>query len=171
MNGHTKIRRGFTLVEILIVVVILGILASIVIPQFSSASHQARENTLKDDLRYLRVQIQVFKAQHKDVAPGYPGGSVAAAPTESDFVDQMTKYTSESCATSASASTTYKYGPYLSKMPVNPLTNSSSVLIVANGAAIPTPTTDDGWIYKPQTQELYANMTGSDSSGTPYAQY
>ena len=34
--------RGFTLVEILIVVVILGILASIVIPQFSSASHQAR---------------------------------------------------------------------------------------------------------------------------------
>ena len=45
--------KGFTLVEILIVVVILGILATIVLPQFSNASATARENTLKDELRYL----------------------------------------------------------------------------------------------------------------------
>ena len=42
---HRIARRGFTLVELLIVVVILGILATIVIPQFSNASQQARENT------------------------------------------------------------------------------------------------------------------------------
>src|SRR3954452_20868409 len=86
-------RRGFTLVELLIVVVILGIMATIVIPQFSNASLQARENTLKDELRYLRVQVQVFKAQHKDIAPGYPGGDRNAAATETDFIDQMTKHT------------------------------------------------------------------------------
>ena len=162
---------AFTLVELLIVVVILGIMATIVIPQFSSASHQARENSLKDDLRYLRVQVQVFKAQHRDVSPGYPGGSPSATPTEQDFLDQMTKFTSESCATNASASSTYKFGPYLSKMPANPLTNSSAIRVVLNGQAITAPTTDAGWIYKPQTQELYADMTGADSSGTPYAQY
>src|SRR5262245_49632233 len=66
--------RAFTLVEILIVVVILGILATVVIPQFTSATHETRENTLKDCLRYLRTQVLVFKAQHRDVPPGYPGG-------------------------------------------------------------------------------------------------
>src|SRR3982751_5070822 len=93
---------GFTLVEILIVVVILGILATIVIPQFSNASHEARESMLKDDLRYLRTQVQVFKAQHREIPPGYPSGNTAATPTESDFVDQMTKFTSEAAITSAS---------------------------------------------------------------------
>jgi len=42
---RTNKNSGFTLVEILIVVVILGILAAIVIPQFSQASLEAREST------------------------------------------------------------------------------------------------------------------------------
>src|ERR1700722_19709661 len=77
---------GFTLVEILIVVVVLGILASIVIPQFSNASQQARENTLKEELQYLRTQIAVYKAQHQDIAPGYTGASVSSTPTSAAFV-------------------------------------------------------------------------------------
>src|SRR5882672_2512291 len=95
-----KIRKGFTLVEILIVVVILGIMATIVIPQFSNASHEARENSLKDDLRYLRTQVAVFKAQHRDVAPG--AGS-------SNFVNQMIMATDEGGATSSATDSTYKF--------------------------------------------------------------
>src|SRR5262245_10119770 len=88
-------RRAFTLIEILIVIVILGILAAIVIPQFSNASHVARENTLKDDLRYLRTQVIVFKAQHRDTPPGYTNGNPLGAATENDFIDQMIKYSNE----------------------------------------------------------------------------
>src|SRR2546430_4575872 len=121
--------RAFTLIEILIVVVILGILATIVIPQFSDASHQARENTLKDDLRYLRMQVQVYKAQHREIPPGYPGGDRNAAPTESDFISQMTLFTSEDCTTSSSASATFKFGPYLSRMPPNPLSDQGTLYI------------------------------------------
>jgi general secretion pathway protein G len=162
---------GFTLVEILIVVVILGILAMIVVPQFSNASHTARENTLKDDLRYLRMQITVFAAQHNDVRPGYPGGNLSATPTAADFIDQMTKYTNAACAVNATMTATYKFGTYLSKPPANPLSDKDTFLIVDNSAAMPAPDDSTGWIYKPATGELIANQTGTDNHGTPYASY
>jgi prepilin-type N-terminal cleavage/methylation domain-containing protein len=92
---------AFTLVEILIVVVIIGILATVVIPQFTSASHQARENTLKDDLRYLRNQVQVYTAQHLDVAPGFPPGNPGGSPSSTYFISQMTQPTNASGATGA----------------------------------------------------------------------
>ncbi len=171
VRGGVRAANGFTLIEILIVVVILGILASIVIPQFSNAAHIARENTLKDDLRYLRMQITVFKAQHNDVAPGYSGGNPANTPTDSDFVDQMTKYTNADCDISAVYTPTHKYGPYLSKAPTNPLNGKATFAVVSGSGPMPVPDGSTGWIYKPITGELIANMGESDSNGTPYADY
>lgn len=49
--------RGFTLVEILIVVVILGILASIVIPQFSSATDQSKSVAAASIVRTVQAKI------------------------------------------------------------------------------------------------------------------
>jgi len=62
-------RKGFTLVEILIVVIILGILAAIVIPQFTNASQNARESSLQSILQTLRSQIELYKLQHGDTLP------------------------------------------------------------------------------------------------------
>ena len=170
-SARAALRRGFTLIEILIVVIILGILATIVIPQFTSASQQARENTLKDDLRYLRTQLGVFKAQHRDVPPGYPGGNTLAVPTEADFMAQMTLHTDERCNTNPTATAVFKYGPYLSRMPENPLNNLTTIRVIANGAAIPPPDDSTGWTYKAQTQEILPNSPGADASGTPYVNY
>jgi prepilin-type N-terminal cleavage/methylation domain-containing protein len=172
-------QRGFTLIEVLIVVVILGIIATIVIPQFSNASQQARENTLKDDLRFLRLQVQMFKAQHRDIGPGYPGGNRGSTPTEPDLSDQMTKFSDEDCATSATASVSSKFGPYLSRIPMNPINGQATIHVIANGASMPNAgqlpvmngQTPYGWIYKPQTQEWMANLGQSDSNGTAYASY
>ena len=164
-------RAGFTLVEILIVVVILGILASIVVPQFSNASQTARQNTLREDLQYLRTQINVYEAQHVDVAAGYPGGNSTATPDAADFNSQMTLFTNQLGGTSSTSSATYALGPYLTQIPTNPVNGMSTVLVVANNAAIPAADGSTGWIYKPQTLEIYANNTGNDTSGVPFSSY
>lgn len=162
-------RRAFTLVEILIVVVILGIIAAIVVPQFSNASQVSRENTLKDELRYLRTQIVVYQAQHSDQPAGYQNGGIGANPA-SLFVQQMTQYTDMSGNTSATQSSTYLYGPYLSKMPSNPLTGDATIKVVTGtGSMSPDGTT--AWIYNPTTASIIVNSTGTDSNGAAYATY
>jgi general secretion pathway protein G len=163
--------RGFTLVEILIVVVIVGILAAIVVPQFSNAAHQARETALRDDLRFLRVQVGVFAAQHSDVPPGYPGGDRTSTPTQADFIDQMLLYTDANCATSTAGSSVYKFGPYLTRIPSNPLNGLNTVMVIANGTPLPAPDDSTGWIYKPETKEVIANLAGTDATGTAYTSY
>ena len=62
-------RRAFTLIEILIVVVILGILAAIVIPQFTDASTQATESSVRSQLQTIRAQLELYKVQNNDVYP------------------------------------------------------------------------------------------------------
>jgi general secretion pathway protein G len=157
-NAH-----AFTLVEILIVVVILGILAAIVIPQFSNATQTARENTTKDDLRYLRTQIGCYQAQHDGVAPGGNG----------DFVSQMTLYTDDSGNTQAIGDTTHKYGPYLLRMPANPLSGLATIKLSTDADLTGDVDGTTGWIYNPSTQQIIANLSGSDNNGTgtPYSHY
>ena len=80
-----KMRKsGFTLVEILIVIVVLGILAAIVVPQFSDASTQAKDSSLVSNLQTVRSQIQLYKIQHSGALPGAGTASVT---------DALTKYT------------------------------------------------------------------------------
>ena|SRR5687768_16393950 len=166
-------RAGFTIIEILIVVVILGIVAALVLPQFSNASNLARENTLKDDLRFLRTQLLVFKAQHRDVPPGYPAGNTNAQPTEAAFLEQMTRPTNERCQVGPSSGPAYPHGPYFQKMPPNPLNGKSQTLVITNGQPMPTTYRGPayGWVYKPETQEIIANSDQVDRHGVSYMLY
>ena len=57
-------QRGFTLVEVLIVVVIMAVLAATIIPQFADSTKDAKVSTAKFNLHTLRSQIELYKSQH-----------------------------------------------------------------------------------------------------------
>ncbi len=159
-DGGGPLRQSaFTLVELLIVVTIIGILATVVIPQFSNASSQARENALKDELRYLRTQIVVYKAQHRDNAPG----------TNGDFVQQMTMFTDEAGATSATRTATHKFGPYVPRIAKNPINDLKTIEVTTQDPLVADG--GHGWKYNAATQQFIADVVGNDTVGTPFSQY
>ena len=161
--------RAFSLVEILIVVVIIGILAAIAVPKFSNASTAARENTIKEDLRLLRTQLGLYKGQHA-LYPGYPGGDGTATPTAQAAYDQLLKFTDGLGNTAGSSSASFKWGPYLNDLPINPINGSKDWKILSDtDVFVPDGTT--GWLYQPSTGQIKANVTGDDSTGKPIIGY
>ncbi len=134
---------------LVIVVIILGILAAIVIPGVSNTSKEARKNMLLENLRVMQEQIGIYRAQHFDVSPGYPNGNTAAAPTEADFIAQLTSYTDIDGVTNNARTARFRYGFYLRKIPDNPINSLNTVQIIGDGDVVPDPDGSHGWIYKP----------------------
>ena len=122
--------KGFTLVEILIVVIILGILAAIVIPQFTEASNDAKESALASDLQTVRSQLELFKIQHNG---GYPA-TLGLLNVKTDV--------------SGSASATGAYGPYLQQIPTNPFVELNTIDTTTKGGG------NAGWYYSATTGEF-----------------
>lgn len=142
---------GFTLVELLIVVLILSILAALVIPAFGGPSLAAREAALMQNLTTLRTAIEIYKLQHQGC---YPTGN------DNDVVDQLTKQTD------IDGNAGVDYGPYLrTGIPRNPFNGLNNLKVVK----LPSPSNDSsGWYYDKDTGEIRANTAGTGPSGTDY---
>ena len=161
-------KRGFTLVEILIVVVIMGILAAIVVPQFSQSSDDARYTSTIQNLQSLRGQIDLYRNQHEGRLPG----ATSDSSDDTTFRDQMTLPTNEAGITGGFADPNFPYGPYVNNnLPANPFNGSRKV---QNTGAFPATapggdtTADPGWVYERTSGRLRINKTGNAPDGTSY---
>src|SRR5689334_3279378 len=102
---RAQVRKAFTLVEILIVVVILGILAAIVVPQFTNATQDAQVGNIRAQLDTLNNQIELFKARN-NVYPNF---------TANAFAEMTTPDANPN------------HGGYLKADPVNPINHQATV--------------------------------------------
>lgn len=162
-------KKGFTLVELMIVVAILGIMAAIVIPTFRGNVATAKESASKSNLMALRTQIELYKLQHNGYPPGYVNGAGAPITTVSLQLIGTTTVDGQA-STSTIPSEPFLYGPYLKKIPKNPFNNHSTIAYASDFAA-EADGTSSGWLYKQATGEIAINWTGTDKEGIAFYNY
>jgi len=89
--------------ELIIIAVVLGVVAVRAVPRFTEASLESRVGELIDGVQKMRIQLDLYRAQHCGCLPD----------VDSFVVDMTTKVG--------------RYGPYVSKIPANPFNNLNTV--------------------------------------------
>jgi prepilin-type N-terminal cleavage/methylation domain-containing protein len=173
-------QSGFTLMEILIVVILLGILAMVVVPQITISSEDTKATTLQSNLGQMRSLLEIYYAQHNENYPGEiddTDGDGAPANAADAFVNQLTWYTKASGEASKDDRTNFPLGPYIksNSLPPNPFNNSSAVVIDNSTTDLTARTVvlddnDDGYKFFTQTGVLIA-CDGGDSNGVDHENF
>lgn len=183
MRKRACFQGGFTLVEMLIVIIVLGILAMIIIPQLYVSTEDAKISTLKTNLSALRSAIEVYYTQHETKYPGQTKAAdgtanADAAEAATSMVKQLTQYSDKTGKISGTKTSTYPFGPYVrgGQLPANPFVSGSASTGVECDAtaSITTARSVDGspgWKFHFKTGVFYSNDTGTDSAGTPHKNY
>jgi prepilin-type N-terminal cleavage/methylation domain-containing protein len=79
INKKLKSVKGFTLIELMIVVAIIGILAAIAIPKFADLVTKSKESAVKGSLGSVRSAVSIYYSDTEGVFPST--GSLASALT------------------------------------------------------------------------------------------
>ena len=138
-------RQGFTLVELLIVIIVIAVLAAIAIPKFVNSSARSKEASLHADLKLVRNAIQLFQNDTGCYPAVITDLAATAAPASG-------KDSTGAVYTITAAN--WK-GPYMTSVPNDPV----------GGAALTYS------VLSPTVGQVNASATGNDSSGVAFSTY
>ncbi|MGI9457553.1 MAG: type II secretion system protein [Aeoliella sp.] len=135
-----KKKSGFTLVELVVVIMILGILAGVAAPKFLSTSADATDNGLRQTLAIIRDAIELYAAQNAGSLPPCTGDGTT------DFHPAVEQY-------------------LRGTFPASPVGTKDNLITVTSGA---TTTADDttGWMFNTTDGTFIINETSASASGT-----
>lgn len=140
MSSANRSKGRINWVEAAIVGVVLAVLAALVVPQFSQAGEDPRQQALRAAVQVVQGQIEMYRVQHED-----------RYPTLTQFARQMTQATDPQGAAAAAGAD--GYGPYLRSIPMNPYTGTRDI---GNG-----PIGTSAWYYDQLTGAFRANHAGA----------
>jgi general secretion pathway protein G len=146
-SGNTA---GFTLIELMIVVAVIGILAAIAILRFGQMVEKSKEGQTKGNLNSIHSAMMIYYGDQKGIWPSTLNTSNAFA--FSQYLDNVNpvKVT----------------GLYVSNS-INP---SGTKVSLTTQSAVPTGS-GTGWLYDSLGGEVYVNSTIKDSKSIPYSFY
>lgn len=136
-------RSAFTLVELVVVIMILGILAGVAAPKLLNTSASATENGLRTTLSVVRDAIELFASQN---GGAYPGAGA------NDFVTDISDY-------------------LRGDFPTCTVGANTNATVATTADATPTPTGTEGWMFSTSSGAFICNSTTTDSSGVAYNTY
>jgi prepilin-type N-terminal cleavage/methylation domain-containing protein len=175
-----KKNSGFSLVELVIVIVILGIIAAIAIPRISSGSKNAGEAALRANLQSVRNAIDWFYGDHNNTFPSSVGDGTNAANSSAAFITQLSQYSNAAGVVSVNKDPLFPFGPYLRSgipnLSVGGNAGKGSVAAEITVVNAVTPITvlpgdGTGWHYNTQTGQFVANSTDAGNSGKTFDTY
>jgi general secretion pathway protein G len=142
MRGHCKNCGGFTLIELVVVVMILGILAAIAAPRLFGTSNQAVDNSARQSLSVVRNAIDKYTAEHAGALPGADG-------QELTFTTDLKSYLR---------------GQNFPTCPVATKNNAVS-MVSGSGPIASSIGGTESWVYQFETGEFYINSNALSNDG------
>ena len=176
MPQTNRKKSGFSLVELVIVIVILGIIAAVAIPRITSGSRNAGESALRANLQTLRNAVDWYYAEHSNTFPGAKGDGVNLADSPEAVVSQLTQYSKLDGTVSATPDPAFPFGPYirgnLPKLTVGTNNSQNDITVVNQAAAVAVNIgAGTGWVYNVATGEIIANADDTGADGATYDTY
>lgn len=139
-------RRGFTLIEVLMVVTALAIIAGVVVPQVTTVMDDARNAAVLKDLREFTFAIERYRMDHNGAPPDL---------IQDETLIQLLQTTDADG--NVGNGPQYGYGPYLLTVPRNALNGVKRVFRV-NSAPPANLSLRVGWVYHPESGQIWAGL-------------
>jgi general secretion pathway protein G len=133
-------RKGFTLIELVVVILILGILAGVAAPKMLNTSAKATDNGLKQTLSIIRDAIELHQSQNGSLPPcTAPGANFRAALVP------------------------FMRGPF-PKCPVGPAAAQDNDIVPVSGVPTGDAAPTSGWKYSTDTGEFICNFASPSAT-------